>query len=150
VSLPLLAIAEHVEPTHVSASAPPVVWKDVRKVSKQLIHELQRSGYVKWSIRQVLHLLVLYRLRTHAWPTPAELTRFAFQMNRIPREESRYIAPRLTELIRGWHITSPSGQRVRVGGGVCDQLPARRCTVTGQKAHPVAILEAGARARWVA
>lgn len=126
------------------------VWKDVRKVSKQLIHELQRSGYVKWSIRQVLNALVLYRLRKNDWPTPAELTHFMFELKRIPREESRYVAPRLTELVRGWHITVPGTGRVRIGGGVCDQLPSRPCRVTGQKAHPVAIREAGSTKRWVA
>lgn len=126
------------------------VWKDVRMVSKQLIHELQHSGYVKRSMRRVLIALVRYRQVTQAWPTPAELTGFMFRQGWIPRNELRIVAPRLTELIRGWDIRPKDAPKYRVGGGVCDQLPARVCEVTGQKAHPVAIREAGSNERKVA
>lgn len=126
-------------------------WKVVRRVSKQVYAELRKSGYVKWSIVQVLTALAYYRNRYQEWPTPSELTRFMFNLKRIPRDESRYVAPRLTELIRGWTKVEPvSGQKYKVGGGVCDQLPRRICRVTGQWAHPVAIREAGSRERWVA
>lgn len=126
-------------------------WKVVRRVSKQVYAELRRSGYVKRSILKVLTALAYYRNSTQQWPTPAELTEFMFKIKRIPRNDSRLTAPRLTELIRGWDILEPiSGRRVRVGGGVCDQLPRRRCRITGQYAHPVAIREAGSNERRVA
>ena len=125
-------------------------WKVVRRVSKQVYAELRRSGHVKKSIRQVLVALAYYRNRTMTWPTPAELTRFMFEQRRIPKNESRYVAPRLSELIRGWVVRGADGQKVRRGGGVCDQLPVRICRESGQWAHPVAIREAGSRERWVA
>lgn len=124
-------------------------YKDARKVSKQLIRELRDSGYVKRSGQRVLVALETYHRRKQHWPTPAELTRFMFECHWIPREESRYVAPRLTELIHGEKVWRHGQQLVR-GGDACDQLPARKCTVTDQKAHPVAIREAGSIKRRVA
>lgn len=126
-------------------------WKDVRLVSKAILAELVKSGYVKRSIRRVLVALVRYRQIKRQWPTPAELTDFMVSKHWMPRYGNA--APRLTELVSGWDVRIKDGEsvrKVRVGGGVCDHLPARVCTVTGQKAHPVAIIEAGAKQRWVA
>lgn len=124
-------------------------YKDVRKVSKQLIRELRESGYVKRSGHRVLVALERYHRRYQHWPTPAELTVFMFECHWIPREDSRYVAPRLCELIHGEKVWR-KGQQVVRGGDACDQLPARLCTVSKQKAHPVAIREAGSTKRWVA
>jgi hypothetical protein len=127
----------------------PRPWKVVRKVSKQLYAVLRETEYLKRSTRLVLVSLAYYRNRTMTWPTPAELTRFMFSLDRIPKNESRYVAPRLTELIRGMVVVR-EGQKVRIGGGICDQLPARICRESGQKAHPVAIREVGSAERRVA
>lgn len=150
MTFPLLAIAEHVEPTQVSASPPSVVWKDVRKVSKQLRQALLESGYVKRSGKRVLFALGIYRTRFHQWPTPAELTRFMFESKWIPREDRNCVSPRLTELIHGYDVRLKDGTVKHVDGGVLDQLPLRPCTVTWQKAHPVAIREIGSTERRVA
>jgi hypothetical protein len=126
-------------------------WKVVRRVSKQVYAELRRSGGVARSTQRVITALAYYRNRTMTWPTPAELTKFMYDLKRIPKNESRYVAPRLTELIRGAVVRDPTtGARVRRGGGVCDQLPARRCRESGSQAHPVAIREAGSGDRRVA
>lgn len=125
-------------------------FKDARKVSKQLIRELRESGYVKRSGRRVLLALEIYRNRYQEWPTPAELTTFMAKRGWIPKDESRYVAPRLTELVKGATVRRKDGRRVTLGGGVCELLPARECRETGQKAHPVALREIGSTERWVA
>jgi hypothetical protein len=125
-------------------------YKDVRRVSKQLIRELRESGYVKRSGKRVLFALEFYRQRYQEWPTPAELTKFMADQKWIPKDESRYVAPRLTELIRGAWVRSKDGTRRHIGGGVCEQLTARECRETGQTAHPVALREIGSTERRVA
>lgn len=55
----------------------------------------------------------------------------------------------MTLLIRGMVVRGKDGQKRRVGGGVCDQLPVRICRESQDWAHPVAIREAGAGTRWV-
>ena len=132
-------------------------WKIVRRVSKRVYAVLRDSGYLKKSGLTVLTALAFYRNRTQVWPTPAELTRFMFDgvthvgprvktRRRIPKNESRYVAPRLSELIRG-SVVRRHGQKVRIGGGVCDQLPVRICRESGQWAHPITIREVGSLER---
>ena len=125
-------------------------WKVVRRVSKAVYAELRKSGAVSRSTYRVITALAYYRNSTMAWPTPAELTEFMFRLKRIPRADARLVAPRVTELVRGAVLKLEDGSKVRRGGGVCDQLPVRRCTVTGRAAHPVAIREIGSAMRWVA
>lgn len=125
-------------------------WKVVRRVSKQLYAVLREGGYLKRSGLRVLTALAYYRNRTMTWPTPAELAQFMYDhKRRIPHPDCRYVAPRLTELVNGM-VVRRHGQKVRVGGGVCDLLPRRVCRQTGQKAHPVAIREAGSKERTAA
>lgn len=125
-------------------------WKVVRRVSRQIYAVLRDSGIAGETTRRVITSLAWYRNRSMAWPTPAELTAFMFERRRIARLDTRLVAPRLTELVRGRVVRGPGGGKVRQGGGVATYLPARICRVTGNKAHPVAIREAGSLERQVA
>lgn len=122
-------------------------WKVVRKVSRQVYAELRRGGIVSRNTLRVLTALAWYRNSTQDWPTASELTRFMFQRKRLPRNDSRIVAPRLTEMLRGRVVRLEDGSKVRKGGGVLTLLPTRRCRVTGAKAHPVCIRESGSSAR---
>jgi len=122
----------------------------VRRVSRQVYAELRAGGYVSRQTVKVITALAWFRNRTMAWPTPAELARFMHEQHRIPREDTRLVAPRITECVRGRVVTRADGTKARKGGGVLTLLPRRRCHVTGAWAHPVAIREAGSGARQVA
>lgn len=122
-------------------------WKVVRAVSRQVYAELRKSGAVAKSTSRVLVALAWYRNSRQEWPTAAELTRFMFERKRLPRNDTKLVAPRLTELLKGKAITRSDGRKVRIGGGLLTLGPARRCSVTGSKAHPVQIREAGSSAR---
>ena len=135
--LPLLADVERVDRP----------WKVVRAVSKAVYAELRKGGIVGAMTLKVLTALAWYRNQYQEWPTASELTRFLYTRKRIKREDSRLVAPRLTEMIRGRVERLEDGSRVRKGGGVLWLLPARKCRVTGASAHPVAIREAGSSAQ---
>mgnify|MGYP006921317918 CR=1 FL=1 len=125
-------------------------WKLVRSVSRQMYAELRRNGSLGASTRRALVGLAGYRNRYQEWPTPAELTRFIYHRKRIARDDTKLVAPRLTEFVRGRVVTIKGVGKVRKGGGLCTLLTARRCRVTGHPAHPVAIREAGSLAREIA
>lgn len=125
-------------------------WKVVRAVSKQVYAELRKSGRIAIATRRALVGLAAYRNATQQWPTPAELTHYLFTKKRLPRDDTKLVAPRLTELIRGRVVTLKGVGKVRRGGGLLTLGPARKCRVTGNPAHPVAIREAGSLAREVA
>jgi len=125
-------------------------WKVVRRVSRQVYARLRASGSANRRTWKVVTALAYYRNKSMAWPTPAELTEFMFKRQRITRNDPRLVAPRLTELVRGKVVRLADGTKVRRGGGVLTLLPVRACRVTGAKAHPVAIREAGSLERQVA
>lgn len=125
-------------------------WKVVRRVSKQVYAYLRDSGIASRRTWQVVTALAYYRNRTQVWPTAAELARFMFERKRIARDDTRLVAPRLTELVRGRVVRLKDGTKVRKGGGVLTLQGTRRCAVTGAPAHPVAIREAGSLERQVA
>lgn len=118
-------------------------WKVVRRVSKAIYAELQKDGKVAARTRRVIVGLAAYRNRTMAWPTASELAADLFRRGRLERAETRLVAPRLTELLRGKVVTLSDGSKVRRGGGLVTLQPARRCSVTCKSAHPVAIREIG-------
>ena len=118
--------------------------KRVRPVSKQLYAELRDSDWLSKRAHQVLTALAHFRNRTTFWPTPAELTADMHRRGLISRPDPRLVAPRLSELVRG-RVVRRKGARIREGGGVCEQLPTRRCSITLAEAHPIAIREAGSR-----
>lgn len=122
-------------------------WKVVRRVSRQVIYELRKGGYVGRQTIKVITALAWYRNSTMRWPTAAELTRFMFQRKRITRDDPRLVAPRLTEMTRGRVVKLADGERHRVGGGVLALFPVRPCQVTGAMAHPVSIREMGSAER---
>lgn len=138
--LPLLIDIEHVERP----------WKVVRRVSRQVYAELRAGGYVGRNSLKVLTALAFYRNRYQEWPTASELTAFMFGKRRINRNDTRLVAPRLTEMLRGKVVKLPDGSKVRRGGGVLVLLPVRKCGITGVSAHPIAIREAGSAERQVA
>lgn len=118
-------------------------WKVVRRVSKAVYAELQKDGKVAARTRRVIVGLAAYRNRTMAWPTASELTADLFSRKRLERNDTRLVAPRLTELLRGRVVRLADGTKVRKGGGLVTLQQARTCAVSGQKAHPVAIREIG-------
>lgn len=122
-------------------------WKVVRLVSRQVIYELRKGGYVGRQTIKVLIALAWFRNSTMQWPTPAELTAFMFNRKRIQRNDPRLVAPRITECVRGRVVKQQDGSKVRVGGGVLSLQSKRRCRVTEAWAHPVAIREAGSGER---
>lgn len=124
---------------------PRAIRKRVRAVSKRVYAELRDSGRLAKRAHEVLTALAYYRNRTQEWPTPAELVRDMAERGIIPREESRYVAPRLTEFVKGAVKRRKDGSTFRKGGGLCVLMPARTCRVSGQEAHPVAIREAGSQ-----
>ena len=81
---------------------------------------------------KVITALAWYRNHYQDWPTVSELTRFMFTRKRLQREDTRIVAPRCTEMVKG---------------GVCTYLRPRRCRVTGSMAGPISIREAGSLAR---
>ena len=125
-------------------------WKVVRRVSKLVYLEIRKSGRAGRMTIRVLVALAAYRNATMQWPTAGELTAWMFTQRRIARHDSRLVAPRLTELVRGRVVRLQDGSKARIGGGLLTLLPTRRCRVTGARAHPVAIREAGSREREVA
>ena len=91
---------------------------------------------------KVMRSLKAYINRYGEAPTPAELAHFMFIGGVIKRDDPNYTRPRLTELVIG-KIQHQAGGRVRIGGGECEYLPLRYCSVTGNKAHPVRPREKG-------
>ena len=118
------------------------VRKEVRKVSKGHYAGLRDTKQLSERTHMVLTALAHRYYVTQEWPTPAELTQWMFRHSKIPRESTNVVAPRISDLVNGWWATR-RGQRIRMGGGVCEFLPKRRCSVTGGDAHPVRIREAG-------
>lgn len=121
--------------------------KKVRAVSKRQIYQAKDSGRYSEDLTMVLNGLAHKYYVTTQWPTAAELTRWLFQHGRLVRESINVVAPRISDLVNGgWqHGRDEHGKRVRVrvGGGVCEYLPARTCYVGGNRAHPIRIREAG-------
>jgi len=124
-------------------------WKVVRAVSKAVYAELRDKGYTKMSALRVLTALAWYRNSTMTWPTAAELTDFMYRRKRLARNDPRSVAPRVTEMIRGC-VVWMNGQKRRIGGGVLTLLPTRVCRISGKRAHPIAIREAGSLERQAA
>lgn len=121
--------------------------KQVRKVSRQQYAVLRDTDVLTARQHQTLTALAHYYYVVAEWPTPAELTRFMFTRGTIARESVNIVAPRISDLVNGewvWRGEKPHRERVQVGGGTCEYLPVRVCTVTQGKAHPVRIVEAGA------
>lgn len=125
-------------------------WKVVRRVSRQVYAELRAGGHVGRQTLKVLTALAWYRNQRQEWPTVSELAAFMYGKRRIERNESRLVAPRITEMLRGKVVKLPDGTKVRKGGGVLTLLPVRKCGITGVSAHPIAIREAGSLARQAA
>jgi hypothetical protein len=116
--------------------------KRVRAVSRAQYAALRDGNQLSKRAADVLRELAAFYNRTAYWPTAAELTRWMFEHRDLPRDDSRLIAPRLTEFSRGVKDRTTGVYR---GGGLVDNLPARPCQVAGKKAHPYRITEAGAK-----
>jgi hypothetical protein len=116
--------------------------KEVREVSRAQYAELRDHPWLTQRTHAVLTALAHRYYVTQAWPTAGELCRWMFRHHGLKREAINVVAPRLSDLVNGRWVTE-GGVRRRVGGGVCELLPKRRCTVTGGLAHPIRIREAG-------
>ena len=121
--------------------------KSVRKVSRENIYRLKDSGALSERTTAVLNALAHRYYVTQKWSTPAELAHWMFTHGKIPRESTNVVAPRLTDLVSGAWVKRRDAEgkafRVKEGGGMCELLPRRVCTITGNPAHPVRIREAG-------
>jgi hypothetical protein len=92
-------------------------WKVVRKVSRRLYARLRDSGELGKQAHKVLTALAYYRNRRQEWPTAAELATFMHETKRIARPDTRLVAPRLTELLRGKVVrTKPATRSASVAG----------------------------------
>ncbi len=116
--------------------------KRVRAVSKAQYAHLRDGQQLSGRTADVLRELAALYNRRAEWPTVGELALWMFEHKDLPRNDSRLIAPRVTELCRG---VMDRETRVYAGGGVIELLPARPCKVAGSKAHPLRITEAGAK-----
>src|SRR3990167_1672334 len=129
-------------PTHRIERAPR---KLARAVSKETYNVLADTGMLGSACTKVLRSLKAYINRWQTCPTPAELTREMFGTGVIKRDDTRLVAPRITEMSLG-KIVYVHGERVRVGCGEIELLPIRRCAVTGMSAHPIRPREKGSEA----
>ncbi len=105
--------------------------KRVRQVSRGTYAELRDSGQLAKREGDVLRELAAFYNRRAQWPTVGELTLWMFEHGDIPRNDTRLVAPRMTELCRTHQVVEP--------------LPARPCAVLGSKAHSWRVTEAGAK-----
>lgn len=134
--LPLLADSQRAE------RAPR---KLARAVSKETYNVLADTGALGAMSTKVMRSLKAFINRHQYAPTPAELTLEMFRTGVIKRDDTRLVAPRITELARGKVITHKDGRRERVGGHEIELLPIRSCAVTGSSAHPVRPREKGSQ-----
>jgi len=116
--------------------------KRVRQVSKGQYAALRDGDRLSGRTADVLRELAAFYNRRASWPTVQELTTWMFERGDLPRNDSRLIAPRLTELCRGIKDRQTGEYR---GGGVIESLPARPCAIAKTKAHPLRITEIGAK-----
>jgi len=123
--------------------------KIVRAVSKQLYAALRDGDYLPQSSAKVLRNVAAFKNRRGSWPTGSELTAWMFEHGEIPRNDTRFVVARVTELVKGRVVRRATGESVRVGGGVLVLLPVRVCHVTGNPAHPISVREAGSDEREV-
>lgn len=130
-----------------TATKPKRVRKNVRQVSRETYNVLVDTGMLGAACTKVMRSLKYYINRHGDAPTPAELSHDMFTLGVIPRDDPNYTRPRLTELVVGRWQRQADGSRVRVGGGECEYLPLRRCSVTGNAAHPVRPREKGSELR---
>jgi len=119
------------------------VRKNVRAVSRETYNLLADTGALGAACTKVMRSLKAYINKHQVAPTPAELTRWMWTSGVIKRDSTNLVAPRLTEMARGKVVRQADGSTVRVGGREIEQLPLRKCHVTGNAAHPVRPREAG-------
>lgn len=119
------------------------VRKNVRAVSRETYNVLVDTGALGAACTKVMRSLKAFINKHQYPPTPAELTRWMFVAGVIKRDATNLVAPRLTEMARGKVVRLADGSTVRVGGREIEQLPLRKCQVTGNTAHPVRPREAG-------
>jgi hypothetical protein len=124
----------------------PRPWKRARQVSRQQITELRDSGALVTRQQTFLDALAAHWDRVGVCPTLAELTQWAYGVGRIPRNDPNIFRPRATELGPGKRQRLTDGTYRITGGGVIEFLLVRTCQVTGGRAHPIRLREAGSRA----
>lgn len=117
--------------------------KKVRAVSKAVYAELRDSDRLAKSTHEVLTALAHFYYRTQTWPTTRELVRDMFTRGKLPAESASLISGRITFLVSGEDRRLKDGSVVHVGGGVCEFLPNRPCSITGRSAAPVRVREIG-------
>lgn len=139
-------VTSSVVTTATSETAPPSgrrSSKGVRALSKETFNLLADTGALGAMTTKVMRSLK-YFINSHGYaPTPAELTHEMFANGVIPRDDTRLVAPRLTELAQGKKLYRADGTPYRVGGAEIELLPPRPCRITGNKAHPVRPREKG-------
>jgi hypothetical protein len=117
--------------------------KTVRKVSRQQYAVLRDTNVLPARRHAVLTALAHYYNARAQWPTTSELVRWMVDHQTLTLPSANWISGRITELVTGRKVMGKDRSVSWVGGGVCEFLPARPCTITGKPAHPVRIREAG-------
>ncbi len=145
VAMPLLAIAERLEREDAAQQGrrPRKAWKRSRQVSRQSFTQLRDSGELGERQQVFADALTAHMNRFNNPPTLAELTKWAFEDGRIPRNDPNIFRPRATEFAIGKLVTRKDGSQVVIGGGAIEYLDARKCRVTGASARPIRPREAG-------
>jgi len=115
--------------------------KEVRDVSRAQYRKLREGGLLTDRAHLVLTAIAHYYYVHQDWPTPEETCQWMVKTGKLQTANINVVAPRISQELVNGRLDRKTGQRV--GGGVCELLPRRTCTVTGGDAHPVRIREAG-------
>lgn len=125
--------------------------KRVRDISRQVNNRLRdeakadKAAGRETKPQKVHRCLMACTLKYGQPPTPAELVFFMFDRKEIPRNNVNLVSPRLSEGINGKVKKLKDGSKTRVGGGLYQLMPLRKCRITGEMAHPVRVPEVGRR-----
>lgn len=121
--------------------------KHVRKVSRAQYAVLRDTNALPARRHVVLTALAHHYYVRQVWPTTSELVRWMVDHQKLSLPSANWISGRITELVKGRKTVGKDGAVTWIGGGVCEFLPARPCTITGNPAHPIRIREAGSSER---
>ena len=123
--------------------------KRVRDISRQNNNRLRdeakadREAGRETKAQQVHRCLVACALKYGIWPTRWELCYYMAERHEIKSPNINLVAPRISDGLNGESRRLKDGTKVRVGGGLYEELPLRTCRIMGDDANPVKVREVG-------